>query len=299
MPPLTPGPCQRPPWARRSARDWPWTEVTQVLCTPLTAPSVTGTPGSSCSSPPHPENLQRAGVLGPGGACWVLLRAVCRHPCSTEEYQAAQASLARAFQGKFDKLVVPCVVASGDISDRKGSEPLSFRYGVLRPAGWGRAGPGSPYTALTGPYPSPHNTLYLELWCPSVAPPIVVTSDKGKTIFNFGDVAVGESWRLRPCIRPLRPGARTGRLACCRTPQHQEGLHSEHLPRGPGGTVAARHSVRGREAGSWAPRVSVALHTGPGGILRAEPQWPLRAAEPLEQAAYRRDPGPGLVLLPP
>ncbi|XP_058516983.1 cilia- and flagella-associated protein 74 [Ochotona princeps] len=97
---------------------------------------------------------------------------------SAEEYQAAQASLARAFQGKFDKLVVPCVVASGDISDRKGSEPLSF---------------------------SPHNTLYLELWCPSVAPPIVVTSDKGKTIFNFGDVAVGHRSIKKVSIRNISP----------------------------------------------------------------------------------------------
>lgn len=83
---------------------------------------------------------------------------------SSEEYQVAQAALTRSFQGKFDKFVVPCVIASGDIEDRKGTEPLSF---------------------------SPHNTLYLELWCPTVAPSIVVTSDKGKTISNFGDVAVG------------------------------------------------------------------------------------------------------------
>ncbi|XP_054300294.1 cilia- and flagella-associated protein 74 isoform X3 [Pongo pygmaeus] len=83
---------------------------------------------------------------------------------SSDEYQAARATLVRAFQAKFDTFVVPCVVASGDIKDRKGSEPLSF---------------------------SPHNTLYLELWCPTVAPSVVVTSHKGKTIFNFGDVAVG------------------------------------------------------------------------------------------------------------
>ncbi|XP_027438163.2 cilia- and flagella-associated protein 74 isoform X3 [Zalophus californianus] len=83
---------------------------------------------------------------------------------SSDEYQAAQATLARSFQGKFDKFVVPCVVASGDTKDRKGTEPLSF---------------------------SPHNTLYLELWCPAVAPSIVVTSNRGKTISNFGDIAVG------------------------------------------------------------------------------------------------------------
>ncbi|KAM6174154.1 cilia- and flagella-associated protein 74 [Erethizon dorsatum] len=81
-----------------------------------------------------------------------------------DEYQAAQATLARTFQGRFDKFVVPCVVASGDVKDRNGLEPLSF---------------------------SPHNTLYLELWCPAVAPAIVVTSDKGKTVINFGDIAVG------------------------------------------------------------------------------------------------------------
>ncbi|XP_039732827.1 cilia- and flagella-associated protein 74 [Pteropus medius] len=83
---------------------------------------------------------------------------------SSEEYQVAQAALARTFPGKFNKFVVPCVIASGDIQDRKGAEPLSF---------------------------SPHNTLYLELWCPAVAPSIIVTSNKGKTISDFGDVAVG------------------------------------------------------------------------------------------------------------
>nr|XP_038967308.1 cilia- and flagella-associated protein 74 isoform X6 [Rattus norvegicus] len=83
---------------------------------------------------------------------------------SSIEFQAAQATLSKAFQGKFERFVIPCVVASGDIKDRKTTEPLSF---------------------------SPHNTLYLELWCPAVAPFIVVTSHNGKTVFNFGDIAVG------------------------------------------------------------------------------------------------------------
>ncbi|XP_006161420.1 cilia- and flagella-associated protein 74 [Tupaia chinensis] len=97
---------------------------------------------------------------------------------SSEEYQAAQAALVRAFQGKFDKFVVPCVVASGDIKDRKGLEPMSF---------------------------SPHNTLFLELWCPAVAPSIVVTSDKGKTAFNFGDVAVGHHGIKKVSIQNISP----------------------------------------------------------------------------------------------
>uniref|UniRef100_A0A2I3TGG2 Cilia- and flagella-associated protein 74 n=1 Tax=Pan troglodytes TaxID=9598 RepID=A0A2I3TGG2_PANTR len=97
---------------------------------------------------------------------------------SSDEYQAARATLLRAFQAKFDTFVVPCVVASGDIKDRKGSEPLSF---------------------------SPHNTLYLELWCPTVAPSVVVTSHKGKTIFNFGDVAVGHRSIKKISIQNVSP----------------------------------------------------------------------------------------------
>uniref|UniRef100_A0ABI8AG12 Cilia and flagella associated protein 74 n=1 Tax=Felis catus TaxID=9685 RepID=A0ABI8AG12_FELCA len=97
---------------------------------------------------------------------------------SSDEYQAAQATLARSFQGRFDKFVVPCVVASGDTEDRKGMEPLSF---------------------------SPHNTLYLELWCPAVAPSLVVTSDKGKTIFNFGDIAVGHRGIKKVSIQNISP----------------------------------------------------------------------------------------------
>ncbi|XP_013359683.1 PREDICTED: cilia- and flagella-associated protein 74 isoform X5 [Chinchilla lanigera] len=95
-----------------------------------------------------------------------------------EEYQAAQATLARTFQGRFDKFVVPCVVASGDVKDRNGLEPLSF---------------------------SPHNTLYLELWCPAVAPAIVVTSDRGKTIINFGNIAVGQRSLKRVSLQNTCP----------------------------------------------------------------------------------------------
>ncbi|XP_068397247.1 cilia- and flagella-associated protein 74 [Eschrichtius robustus] len=97
---------------------------------------------------------------------------------SSQEYQAAQAALTRSFQGKFDKFVVPCVVASGDTKGRKGTEPLSF---------------------------SPHNTVYLELWCPAVAPSIVVTSDKGKTIADFGDIAVGHHGVKKVSIQNISP----------------------------------------------------------------------------------------------
>ncbi|KAM4872900.1 cilia- and flagella-associated protein 74 [Thomomys bottae] len=96
---------------------------------------------------------------------------------SSTQYEVAKANLTRTFQGKFDKFVIPCVIASGDIQDRTTSEPLSF---------------------------SPHNTLYLELWCPSVAPPIVVTSSKGQ-VFDFGDIAVGHRGILKVSLQNISP----------------------------------------------------------------------------------------------
>ncbi|XP_036602825.1 cilia- and flagella-associated protein 74 [Trichosurus vulpecula] len=82
----------------------------------------------------------------------------------SEEYLIAKATLTRDFQKQFRKYVIPCVIASGDIKDKKEMVPMNF---------------------------SPYNTLYLELYCPTVAPSIVVASDNGKTVFNFGDIAVG------------------------------------------------------------------------------------------------------------
>ncbi|XP_048205954.1 cilia- and flagella-associated protein 74 [Perognathus longimembris pacificus] len=95
---------------------------------------------------------------------------------SSPQYEIAKANLTRTFQGKFDKFVVPCVVASGDLKDRKALEPMNF---------------------------SPHNTLYLELWCPTVAPPIVVTSGKGQTVFDFGDIAVGHRGIMKVSLQNI------------------------------------------------------------------------------------------------
>ncbi|XP_042557932.1 cilia- and flagella-associated protein 74 [Dipodomys spectabilis] len=97
---------------------------------------------------------------------------------SSIQYEVAKANLTRNFQGKFDKFVVPCVVASGDIKDWKASEPLNF---------------------------SPHNTLYLELWCPTVAPPIIVTSSRGQTVFDFGDIAVGHRGIMKVSLQNIYP----------------------------------------------------------------------------------------------
>uniref|UniRef100_A0A8C8RFE7 Cilia and flagella associated protein 74 n=1 Tax=Pelusios castaneus TaxID=367368 RepID=A0A8C8RFE7_9SAUR len=83
---------------------------------------------------------------------------------SSEEYIAAHYFLTRNFTGKFERYIIPCFIASGDIDEKRGSENLNY---------------------------SPYNTLYLELHCPAVAPSVVVTSDNGKNIINFGEVAVG------------------------------------------------------------------------------------------------------------
>ncbi|XP_061457271.1 cilia- and flagella-associated protein 74 isoform X2 [Rhineura floridana] len=82
----------------------------------------------------------------------------------SEEYIAAHLSLVRNFANRFDRYVIPCLVASGDIDEKRGAEDLQY---------------------------SPHYTLYLELHCPAVAPAVVVMSNNGKTLFTFGDVAVG------------------------------------------------------------------------------------------------------------
>nr|XP_008122497.1 PREDICTED: cilia- and flagella-associated protein 74 [Anolis carolinensis] len=83
---------------------------------------------------------------------------------NSEEYIAAHLSLVRSFAERFDRYIIPCLVAYGVIDEKRGAEILHF---------------------------SPYNTLYLELHCPSMAPVVVVTSNNGRTFFNFGDVAVG------------------------------------------------------------------------------------------------------------
>ena len=37
-----------------------------------------------------------------------------------------------------------------------------------------------------------HNTLYLEVHCPVVKPELVVISDNGSTVVDFGDVSIGQ-----------------------------------------------------------------------------------------------------------
>ncbi|XP_039419938.1 cilia- and flagella-associated protein 74 isoform X5 [Corvus cornix cornix] len=97
----------------------------------------------------------------------------------SDSYRAAQASLMRSFRGSFNKYIIPCFVASGHATGEEGSGNLTC---------------------------SPHNTLYLELHCPAVAPPVLITSDTGNNMANFGDIAVGQRMMKRITIENISPG---------------------------------------------------------------------------------------------
>ncbi|XP_064535007.1 cilia- and flagella-associated protein 74 isoform X10 [Pseudopipra pipra] len=97
----------------------------------------------------------------------------------SDAYRAAQASLMRSFSGSFKKYIVPCFVASGQAAGEKGSGHLSC---------------------------SPYNTLYLELHCPAVAPPVLVTSDSGDSTVGFGDVSVGHRMMKRITLQNISLG---------------------------------------------------------------------------------------------
>ncbi|GFR64639.1 cilia- and flagella-associated protein 74-like [Elysia marginata] len=81
----------------------------------------------------------------------------------SSEYQAAMMSLVRQFKGQFRSLTIPCYVASG-----KTKNPGELKYSI-------------------------HNTLYLEVHCPAVRPPVVVISDNGRRFIDFGDVSIGQT----------------------------------------------------------------------------------------------------------
>uniref|UniRef100_H3BIP4 Uncharacterized protein n=1 Tax=Latimeria chalumnae TaxID=7897 RepID=H3BIP4_LATCH len=85
---------------------------------------------------------------------------------STDDYAAGLASLFRTTAGQFQSFIIPCFIATGETT-------LHEELGTLQ-------------------Y-SPFNTLYLELHCPAVPPPVVVISDNGRNTIKFGEVAVGQT----------------------------------------------------------------------------------------------------------
>ncbi|OCT72634.1 cilia- and flagella-associated protein 74 [Xenopus laevis] len=83
---------------------------------------------------------------------------------NSDEYAAGRVSIYRRFMGKFERYVIPCFIANGDTSKSK-DENFQFSH---------------------------HNTLYLELHCPAIAPPIIITSENGRHLIDFGEIAIGQ-----------------------------------------------------------------------------------------------------------
>ncbi|XP_069774364.1 cilia- and flagella-associated protein 74 isoform X3 [Narcine bancroftii] len=83
----------------------------------------------------------------------------------SDDYNAALASLLRSFKEQFHSFVIPCFIKHGDTTSHKkeGFPPYSI-----------------------------HNTLYLEVNCPTVAPPLIVIPCNKRSTVNFGENAVGK-----------------------------------------------------------------------------------------------------------
>ncbi|MBN3301016.1 CFA74 protein, partial [Amia calva] len=92
----------------------------------------------------------------------------------SDTYAAGRASLIRSFKDCFKTYTIPCFITSGEAAEHK--EP-----GHLHP----------------------YNTLYLELHCPVVRPPLVVVSDNGRTAVNFSEVATGHKVVRRVTVQNI------------------------------------------------------------------------------------------------
>ncbi|XP_029910701.1 cilia- and flagella-associated protein 74 [Myripristis murdjan] len=83
----------------------------------------------------------------------------------SEEYEEGRMSLLYSFTQRYRQYTVPCFLWDGDPSaENPQAQPT-----------W-----------------SPLNTLYLELNCPAIQPPLVATSSNGQNTIDFGQVAVGQ-----------------------------------------------------------------------------------------------------------
>ncbi|XP_055958483.1 cilia- and flagella-associated protein 74 isoform X1 [Patella vulgata] len=78
-------------------------------------------------------------------------------------YSEAIGSLLRQFKGKFETYTIPCYIGSGSCGD-----PGSLPYSI-------------------------NNTIYVEVHCPTIKPPVVILSDSGRNTINFGEVSIGQS----------------------------------------------------------------------------------------------------------
>ncbi|XP_042199680.1 cilia- and flagella-associated protein 74 isoform X1 [Callorhinchus milii] len=81
------------------------------------------------------------------------------------EYASGYVSLVRNFNSQLNSFTIPCFVAYGQTTEHK--DPGYLPYSI-------------------------HNTLYLEVHCPRVAPPLVLISGNKQNAVVFGDVAFGQ-----------------------------------------------------------------------------------------------------------
>ncbi|XP_048581567.1 cilia- and flagella-associated protein 74 isoform X2 [Nematostella vectensis] len=81
----------------------------------------------------------------------------------SDAYEQAHLSLLRSFTNSFNRYTIPCFVAPGRCS-----------------------APGTLTCSI-------HNTLYLDVRCPTVQSSVVVMSDNGRTVADFGNVSIGRS----------------------------------------------------------------------------------------------------------
>ncbi|XP_032903781.1 cilia- and flagella-associated protein 74 [Amblyraja radiata] len=81
------------------------------------------------------------------------------------DYNAALGSLLRSFNGDFHSFAIPCFIMDGVATSHKKEGP-------------------PPYSI--------HNTLYLEVNCPTVNPPLVLVLCNKQNIVHFGESAVGQ-----------------------------------------------------------------------------------------------------------
>uniref|UniRef100_A0A3P8YNH1 Cilia and flagella associated protein 74 n=1 Tax=Esox lucius TaxID=8010 RepID=A0A3P8YNH1_ESOLU len=138
----------------------------------------------------------KAGLILPGQVLYkqALVVFVLCVPRS-EEYSAGRVSLLNSFPDHYNRYIIPCFISSIDPTQSDTEAPPSC---------------------------SPLHTLYLELHCPAIRPPLMITSSNGQTTINFNQVAVGHSlafaqlsssvldlsgpFSLLNALRPLSPG---------------------------------------------------------------------------------------------
>ena len=91
---------------------------------------------------------------------------MCLFFCNrSDEYCAAKLSLLKQFENQLSSYAIPCFIASGE-----SNEPGTLPY-------------------------STHNTLYLKVHCPAVKPQLVIVSNCGRSVVDFGQVSVGRYYR--------------------------------------------------------------------------------------------------------